>query len=131
MLAQGSDLCECDWLYIAAVLTHAAEQYITRGAEGSGGPPGVLAARFALPPLKNPLQWIIHYPPGGVELGYEAICAVRWALDEMLARAMMRRNSNPLAHPVFLERCIMMAEPTAALLVCSWGGNAWIRNEPF
>ena len=70
---EGSELGERSWLYIAAVLAHAAEQSFPRSAEGSVLPAGVLFPGVALLPLKPPLQRIIHDPPGRVELGYELI----------------------------------------------------------
>ena len=68
-----SAVCECSWLYVAAILAHAAEQTVPSGAEGSISPARVLRPGVALLPLQPPLQRIIHDPPVRVELDYEAI----------------------------------------------------------
>jgi hypothetical protein len=47
----------------------------TPGAQAFIGATGI-----ALRPLQNPLQRIVHDPPGRVELGYDVILGVRWAV---------------------------------------------------
>jgi hypothetical protein len=101
MFGEGTELCECSWLYFAAVLAHAAEQSFPRGAEGSISPARVPRPGVALLPLQPPLEGVSHDPPGRVELGYEAIGGVRWAFGEVLVVSMRHRCSNPLAHPSF------------------------------
>ncbi len=61
----------------AAILTNAAQQSFSRGAERPISPAGVLRAWTSLPSLQDPLQRIIDDPPVFVELGYEAIGGVR------------------------------------------------------
>ena len=58
---------------LATIFPNTADQHLSRRAEGSILPAGVLFAGFALPPLQDPLQRIIRDPPVRVELGYEAI----------------------------------------------------------
>ena len=101
MLGEGSELCECSWLYSAAVLAHAAEQSFPRGAEGSILPARVPRPGVALLPLQPPLEGVSRDPPGRVELGYEAIGGVRWALGVLLVVSMRRRCRRPLAHRCF------------------------------
>jgi hypothetical protein len=54
-------------------LTNTPQQSLSRCAEGSVLPTGVLFARVTLPPLQDPLQGVIHDPPAVVELRYEPI----------------------------------------------------------
>jgi hypothetical protein len=56
-----------------ARLTNTSQQRFSRCTEGSVLPAGVLFARMALPPLQDPLQWIIHDPPVTVQLRCEPI----------------------------------------------------------
>jgi hypothetical protein len=59
------------------MLSHAAEQCVSRPAKGAASPTGVLFAGIALLPLQNPLQRIVNDSPSPIELGYEAIKGVR------------------------------------------------------
>ena len=76
---------------LAAILAHAQQQGLSRSAEGAAPPAGVLIARIAFPPLQHPLQRIVHDPPGLIELGYEVIGGVRWALKAVLVVSMAPR----------------------------------------
>ena len=82
------ELGESFFTHCAAKFTNAAEQSLSRGAEGSISPAIVLVPGTPLLPLQPPLQPIIHYPPDVVELGYEAIGGVRWTLRALLVVSM-------------------------------------------
>lgn len=58
---------------LAAPFAHASEQPLSRSAEGSVLPTGVLLSWTALPPLQDPLQRIIYDPPPLAQLGYALI----------------------------------------------------------
>jgi hypothetical protein len=64
---------QCGSVDLAAILTNASQQSLSRGAEGTVDPAGVSFPRFALPALKDPLQRIIHDSPVGIELRYAPI----------------------------------------------------------
>ena len=83
---------------LAAVFADAAQQGLSRPAEGAAPPTGVLFARVSLLPLQNPLERIINDAPGLVKLGYEAIRRVRWTFNAVLVVLMGRRCRRPLAH---------------------------------
>ena len=103
MLGEGGELCECSWLYVAAVLAHVAQQTVPSGAERSISPPRVPDPGVALLPLQPPLEGVSHDPPGRVELRYEAIGGVRWALDGLMGHRPRISNIRRLAHPL-IER---------------------------
>jgi hypothetical protein len=84
MVAECSEVGERGWVYIAAVLAHAAEQSFACCAEGSISPASVFRPGIALLTLQSPLQRIIHDSPARVELSYEAIERVRWAFGALL-----------------------------------------------
>jgi hypothetical protein len=73
MVGERLEIDECILIDLAAILTNGAQQYFSRGAEGSVSPTGVLFAGFALPSLQDPLQRVIHHPPIIIQLRYEAI----------------------------------------------------------
>jgi hypothetical protein len=73
MVGERLEVSECILVDFAAIFTNAAQQSLSRGAEGPVNPAGVPFARVSLFALENPLQWIIHDPPIGVELRYEPI----------------------------------------------------------
>jgi hypothetical protein len=73
-----------------AVLADAAKQCVLGSAVGASTPARVLLAGIALPPLQNPLQRVIDDPPARVELRYEAIGGVRWALGALGVRSIPR-----------------------------------------
>ena len=83
MFVEGGECGERGSLYIAAVFAHTAEQGFPRGAERLISPTRVLVPGVALLPLQSPFQRIIHDPPGRIELGYEVIGGVRWALETL------------------------------------------------
>ena len=79
-LRECLNIGECPDVNLPAVFADAAQQGVSRPAEGAAPPTGVLVARISLLALQNPLERIIHDSPGRIELGYEAIRRVRWAL---------------------------------------------------
>jgi hypothetical protein len=58
---------------LAAILTNAAQQSLSRSTKGSVLPSGVSFSGAAFLTLENPLQGVIDDPPTLVELGYEPI----------------------------------------------------------
>jgi len=85
-------------IYFTTVFTDAAQQCYARWAVGAVFPAGVLTARIALPALQVPLQWIVDDPLAPVELGYEALWRVRWALELALGLTVPCRYRRALAH---------------------------------
>ena len=100
---ESGELGERCSIYVAAIFAHAAQQTVPSGAEGSISPARVPRPGVALLPLQPPLEGVSHDPPGRVELGYEAIRGVRWALDGLMARRARISNIRRLAHPL-IER---------------------------
>jgi len=68
MFGQRLEFSECILVDFAAILTNAAHQSLSRGAEGPIDPAGVSFTGVSLPALKDPLQRIIQDSPIGVEL---------------------------------------------------------------
>ena len=73
MLRKRLQISECLLVDVAAVLTNAAQQCFSRGAERPVLPTGVLFAGIAPPALQDPLQRVIYGPPVLIELGYDVI----------------------------------------------------------
>lgn len=78
------NFAECLNGNLAAVFADAAQQGVSRPAEGAAPPTGVLVAWISLLALQNPLERIIYDPPGRIELGHEAIRRVRWTFNAVL-----------------------------------------------
>ena len=98
-LRESLNFGECLDVDLATVFADAAQQRLSRSAEGAAPPTGVLFARVSLLLLQDPLERIIYDPPGLVELGYEAIRRVRWTFNAVPVVLMRRQYRRPLAHP--------------------------------
>jgi len=98
-VGEGTKLGEGYVIDLAARFANTPQQSLSRRAEGSVLPAGVLFAGFALPPLQYPLQRIIHDPPVRVELRHDAIGGVRWRGGEVVRCRVRERGQTRLAHP--------------------------------
>jgi len=96
-----------------AAFTNAAHQSLSRSAEGSASPTGVLLPWIALPLLQDPLQWIVYDPPVEAELGYERFMGVRWRGRYVVRQIDAARGRIRFTHPVFVA---------GARSVPDWGG---------
>jgi hypothetical protein len=73
MVGERLEFSECILVDFAAIFTNAAQQSLSRGAEGPIDPSGVSFTGVSLSALKDPLQRIVHHSPIGIELRYEPI----------------------------------------------------------